>query len=68
MTEECTAAVGKTAKHTVMVSALVSKAKENTPVPGTTVSKFLVSTPGQGKEKKKKSPSFSSFWTLTGLH
>jgi hypothetical protein len=52
MMEECTAADGRMAKHTDTASAPVSKARENTPVPGTTVSKFPVSTPGQGKEKK----------------
>jgi hypothetical protein len=58
MTEECTAAVGRTEKHTDMASAPVSKARENIPVPGTTVLKFPVFTPGQGK---KKYPSFHLF-------
>ena len=59
MMEECTAAVGRTEKHTDTASAPVSKARENTPVPGTTVLKFPVFTPGQGKKKKI---IFSSFW------
>ncbi len=68
MTEECTAAVGRTEKHTDTASAPVSKARENTPVPGTTVLKFPVFTPGQGK--KKISSSFHLFGRLSspGLH
>lgn len=49
MTVECTAAVGRMAKPTDTASALASKAKGNIPAPGTMVSKFRVSTPGQGK-------------------